>query len=143
MDDSIDRCPFTPGIADNKGCPEIRQETKERLAFAMKSVQFDNGKASLKAVSFSILDEIVEITRQYPDYQLAISGHTDNVGDNDANFNLSTARAKTCYDYIIFRGIKADRLRYAGFGELRPLYENNTAAGRELNRRVEFELTLD
>jgi len=143
IDDSIDRCPTTFGVAANNGCPEIKKETKERLAFAMSAVQFETAKASLKSQSFAVLDEIVDIMRQYPDYNLAIGGHTDNVGDDDGNLRLSTERAKTCYDYLVFRGIKTARLRYAGFGELRPLGDNNTPEGRELNRRVEFELTLD
>lgn len=81
--------------------------------------------------------------RQYPDYTLSISGHTDDIGNDERNLELSQQRAKACYDYLIFRGIKADRLRHAGFGENRPIAENTTASGRELNRRVEFELILD
>jgi outer membrane protein OmpA-like peptidoglycan-associated protein len=141
--DDKDKCPNTAGPASNNGCPEIRKETKERLAFAMQAVQFETGKASLKGPSYAILDEIVEIMRQYPDYKLSISGHTDNVGDDDTNLRLSTERAKACQDYFIFRGISAARLRFAGFGEARPLADNDSASGREVNRRVEFELTLD
>lgn len=141
--DDVDKCPTTKGPASSSGCPEIRKETKDRLAFAMQAVQFESGVDRLKGQSYSILDEIVEIMRQYPDYKLAIGGHTDNVGDEDTNFRLSTARAKACYDYFVFRGISANRLRYAGFGDLRPLADNETASGREINRRVEFELTLD
>lgn len=141
--DKNDKCPNTPGLATNYGCPEVKQETKERLAFATKAVQFETGKATLKNQSFAILDEIVDIMRQYPDYTLSISGHTDNVGDERDNLRLSESRAKTCYDYMMFRGIKANRLRFAGFGENRPIAENDTREGREQNRRVEFELVLE
>ncbi|MCB9306175.1 MAG: OmpA family protein [Lewinellaceae bacterium] len=141
--DSADKCPYTPGLSTNFGCPEVKPEVKERLAFATKAVQFQTGRSTLKNESFSILDEIVEIMRQYPDYTLSISGHTDNVGDEQKNKRLSEARAKACYDYFMFRGIKAKRLRYAGFGENRPIAENDTPEGREQNRRVEFELVLD
>lgn len=141
--DSKDKCPNTPGLATNFGCPEVKAEVKERLAFATKVVQFETGKAVLKNQSFAILDEIVDIMRQYPDYTLSISGHTDNVGDDRDNLRLSEARAKTCYEYFMFRGIKANRLRYAGFGENRPIADNDTREGREQNRRVEFELVLD
>ncbi|MBK8554872.1 MAG: OmpA family protein [Lewinellaceae bacterium] len=109
----------------------------------MDAVQFETGKATLISTSFDNLDGIVEIMRQYPDYKLSISGHTDNVGDDEKNLKLSTDRAKTCYDYLIFRGVRSERLRYAGFGEARPVADNSTPAGREKNRRVEFELTLD
>ncbi|MBK7937008.1 MAG: thrombospondin type 3 repeat-containing protein [Lewinellaceae bacterium] len=139
--DNIDKCPNTPGT--NFGCPEVKQEVKERLAFATKAVQFETGRATLKNHSFAILDEIVEIMRQYPDYTLSISGHTDDIGDERDNLRLSESRAKTCYDYFMFRGIKANRLRFAGFGENRPIAGNDTKDGREQNRRVEFELILD
>lgn len=141
--DDIDRCPTTPGIASNRGCPEVRQETKQQLSLAMDAVQFETGKATLVRSSYDILDGIVEIMRQYPDYKLAISGHTDDIGDDERNLKLSTDRAKACYDYLVFRGVRADRLRFAGFGETRPIADNRTPAGRERNRRVEFELTLD
>ncbi|MEZ4917667.1 MAG: OmpA family protein [Saprospiraceae bacterium] len=141
--DNLDRCPNTAGSASNRGCPEIKAETKQQLSLAMDAVQFNTGKSTLKSTSFDILDGVVEIMRQYPDYKLSISGHTDDVGDEERNLNLSRERAKACYDYLIFRGVKESRLRYAGFGEARPIASNDTAAGREKNRRVEFELTLD
>lgn len=141
--DANDKCPNTAGPASNFGCPEVKQEVKERLKFATKAVQFETARAVLKNQSFAVLDEIVDIMRQYPDYTLSISGHTDNIGDGNKNLRLSESRAKTCYDYLLFRGIKAERLRYAGFGEERPIAENDTAEGREQNRRVEFELILD
>lgn len=141
--DKDDKCPTTAGPASNFGCPEVKQEVKERLKFATGAVQFETAKAVLKNHSFPVLDEIVEIMRQYPDYTLSISGHTDNIGDEKKNFRLSESRAKTCYDYLIFRGIKPERLRYAGFGAERPIADNSTKAGREQNRRVEFELVLD
>jgi outer membrane protein OmpA-like peptidoglycan-associated protein len=141
--DKDDRCPNSAGPASNSGCPEMKPEVKERLKIATKSVQFETAKATLKNYSFAVLDEIVGIMREYPDYTLSISGHTDNVGDAAKNQRLSEARAKTCYDYFIFKGIKSERLRYAGFGEERPLFDNNTSYGREQNRRVEFEMTLE
>lgn len=141
--DKIDRCPNTAGPASNNGCPEVKAETKERLAFATKAVQFESAKATLKSVSYAVLDTVILILRQYPDYKLAISGYTDNVGSEESNLKLSNDRAKACYDYFIFRGIKADRLRYAGFGPARPIKSNDTAEGREMNRRVEFELMLE
>lgn len=141
--DAVDKCPNSPGPASNNGCPEVKPETKERLKYATRAVQFETGKAKLKNESFAVLDEIVDIMRQYPDYTLSISGHTDNVGEEKKNQRLSESRAKSCYDYLTFRGIKTERLRYAGFGEERPIADNKTADGREQNRRVEFELILE
>lgn len=141
--DNLDKCPSTAGPATNFGCPEVKKETKERLEFATKNVQFETGKVELKSSSFKILDEIAGIMKQYPDYKLSIRGHTDNVGDPERNLRLSTERAKTCYDYFVYRGIKPERLRSAGYGDTRPLGDNNRTAGRTKNRRVEFELMLD
>lgn len=141
--DNLDKCPNTPGIAANNGCPEVKEEVRQKLATATRAVQFDTGRATLKGPSFAVLDEVVEIMRQNPSYILSISGHTDNVGSDDQNLRLSKERAKTCYDYLIFRGIRAERLRHNGFGPYRPIADNRTPEGRELNRRVEFELIFD
>ncbi|MFN0014384.1 MAG: OmpA family protein [Saprospiraceae bacterium] len=141
--DNLDKCVNSPGPTTNFGCPEVKKETKERLEFATKNVQFETGKTELKSSSFKILDEIVDILKQYPDYKLDIRGHTDNVGDSDRNLSLSTDRAKTCYDYFVYRGIKAERVRSAGFGDTKPIGDNKRTAGRAKNRRVEFDLVLD
>lgn len=141
--DHLDKCPNTAGPASSYGCPEIKQEVRERLAYAMRAVQFETGKATLLRSSYPVLDELVEIMRQYPDYKMVISGHTDNVGDDDRNLKLSEARAQTCFDYLVFRGVQASRMRFAGYGETRPMADNSTNAGRELNRRVEFELKVE
>lgn len=141
--DNEDKCPTTVGLVTNFGCPEIKKETKERLAFAMKAVQFEVARATIKQESYAILEEIVGIMNQYPDYKLKIGGHTDDIGDENRNLRLSTDRAKACHDYFLLRRIDPKRLRYNGFGESKPMADNTTPAGRELNRRVEFELTLD
>jgi len=141
--DNLDKCPTTPGPDTNFGCPEVKKEDKKRLEFATKNVQFELGKSDLKASSFKILDEIVALLKQYPDYKLDIRGHTDNVGDPERNMRLSTERAKTCYDYFVYRGIKPERLRSTGFGDTKPIGDNNRTAGRTLNRRVEFDMVLD
>jgi len=148
--DHLDKCPTEFGISSNFGCPEpkkdipeVKKEVKEQLATAARAVQFESAKAVLKNESYAVLDQVVAIMRQNPDYTLSISGHTDDVGDDERNLRLSQDRAKACYDYLIFRGIKADRIRHAGFGEARPIAGNDTAEGREQNRRVEFELILE
>jgi OmpA-OmpF porin, OOP family len=139
--DNIDKCPNSSGSGSASGCPEVKQEVRERLAFATKAVQFESGKAVLKAVSYEILDEIASIMKSYPDYKLIVSGHTDNQGNDVQNMNLSSERAKTCVDYLAFKGISASRMRSAGFGENRPIADNSNDYGRELNRRVEFEMS--
>lgn len=140
IDDSRDKCPDAPGSVANMGCPEIKKEDKEVLDFAMRAVQFDSGKATLKVESYSILDQVAGILGKYPNYNLVISGHTDNTGTASTNQVLSEKRAKSCYEYLISKGINAARMSYAGYGESRPISGNDTLRGRLLNRRVEFNL---
>lgn len=140
--DDQDLCPEEAGLASNKGCPELKAEVKEVLDFAMRAVQFETGRATLKAESYPVLDQIVQIMKEYPVYSLRISGHTDNVGAESTNQILSEQRARACYDYLGSSGIVLNRMSYAGFGESRPIADNNTAEGRRLNRRTEFELYI-
>jgi OmpA-OmpF porin, OOP family len=138
--DKFDNCPTIPGPASNKGCPEIEKADRETLDFAMRAVQFDLGRATLKVESFTILDKVARIMKKYPDYNLAIGGHTDNTGSDQFNLDLSERRAKVCYEYLISQGINVSRLSYAGYGSTRPISSNSNETGRYLNRRVEFNL---
>jgi outer membrane protein OmpA-like peptidoglycan-associated protein len=141
IEDPKDKCPNTYGPISNGGCPIIEAADREVLSFAMKAVQFELGKATLKTESFSVLNQIVNIMKKYPDYKLNIEGHTDNTGASDVNQKLSENRAKSCYDYLLQKGIPANRLSFKGFGQTRPIADNSTYSGRTLNRRVEFNLT--
>jgi outer membrane protein OmpA-like peptidoglycan-associated protein len=141
IEDSKDKCPNTAGPVTNNGCPVIEAADREVLSFAMKAVQFELGKATLKTESYSVLNQIVNIMKKYPDYKLNIEGHTDNTGAFDVNQKLSESRAKSCYEYLVQKGIPASRMSYKGFGQSRPIADNSTYSGRTLNRRVEFNLT--
>ena len=72
--------------------------------------------------------------------KVRIEGHTDNTGAADFNTKLSQGRAKAVRDYLVKKGVAADRLEAKGFGPTQPIGDNKTAAGREANRRVEFEI---
>ncbi len=137
--DGDDRCPTQAGAAP-EGCPEIKQEVKEQLAYAAKAVRFETGSAKLMESSYIILSEIGGIMRAYRDYDLAISGHTDDVGSDLTNLTLSQERAEACRRFIVATGIPESRISSAGYGESRPIGDNTTAEGRRLNRRVEFKL---
>lgn len=141
--DADDRCPDQPGMITNGGCPELEREVQEVLDFAMRAVQFETGKATLKAVSYDVLDQIAAIMERYPGYKLRISGHTDNVGARSNNQILSEERAESCYEYLISAGVDPARITHTGYGESRPIASNNTAEGKSLNRRVEFELYVE
>lgn len=139
MHDGLDNCPATPGLVTNQGCPEIKKEEREVLEFAAQAVVFETGQATLKAESYAILDQVAEVMKKYPDYKLNIIGHTDDVGPASNNQKLSEARAKACLEYLKSR-VDASRLSFEGLGESKPIADNDTEEGRELNRRVEFDL---
>lgn len=140
--DHLDKCPTVAGAVANDGCPEIKEEAKKRLEWAASNILFESGKSVLKVSSYKVLEEVVSILNEYPDYNVSVEGHTDSQGDDAMNQRLSEARAKAAADFLITKGVDANRVSSIGFGESRPIADNNTAAGRQQNRRVEFTLTL-
>ncbi|MCB0704624.1 MAG: thrombospondin type 3 repeat-containing protein [Saprospiraceae bacterium] len=140
VDDSQDSCPNTAGSVSNYGCPEIKPEEKEVIVAAAQAVVFEVGKATLKAESYAVLDQVADILLKYPDYKVMISGHTDNTGKSESNKALSQERANSCYEYLVSKGISRHRMQFKGMGEEKPIASNATEEGRELNRRVEFDL---
>jgi len=140
--DNEDRCITQAGPASNKGCPELKKEEKAMVELAVKAVQFETGKAVLLASSTKILDDVAGILVRNTAYSLNIGGHTDNVGDDKMNQVLSEKRAKAVFDYLVGKGVAAIRMTSAGYGETKPKGDNKTKAGRDLNRRVEFDLFI-
>ncbi len=140
--DRDDRCPDKPGPASNFGCPEVSQADRDILAAAVQNVQFATNSANLLPSSYAVLDQVAALMARYPEYRLIISGHTDSIGDDKFNLDLSKRRAKACYDYLVSKGVAPHRMTHEGYGETRPIADNNTEAGRAKNRRVEFELRL-
>lgn len=138
--DSEDKCPDVAGPASNKGCPEMKEEVKKRLAFAARNIQFETGKATIRPVSYKILDEVASILNEYSYYDVNVDGHTDDVGNDASNLQLSKDRAASAVAYLVSKGIPASRLVSEGYGETKPVGNNKTAAGRAQNRRVEFNL---
>ena len=106
-------------------------------------VLFDSGKATLRRSAYPVLDRVAQVLKEIPDQPVGVEGHTDNVpikvsgwADNDA---LSLARAQAVVDYLVTkRGLEAGRLTAIGYGESRPIASNDTADGRQKNRRVEI-----
>ena len=140
IDDSRDKCPSQPGSVANNGCPGIDASDLSTLETAMRAVQFNTGKATLKSESYPVLNQISTIMDKYPGYNLIIAGHTDNVGSAVNNQLLSERRAQACFEYLIRRGVSSSRMSHTGYGEESPISENNSLNGRALNRRVEFNL---
>jgi outer membrane protein OmpA-like peptidoglycan-associated protein len=101
---------------------------------------FETGKATLQPEAFVVLDELVAYLNRKDDQRIEIGGHTDNVGKAAANLKLSMERATAVMDYLVAKGISADRLEARGYGMTEPVEENTTAAGRAQNRRTEVKV---
>ena len=138
--DSADNCPNLPGLIRLNGCPEVEEKVRREITAAARNVQFETGKSTLKTESFRVLESVVKILEANPDYKLDIEGHTDDRGNDATNLQLSDDRARTCYEYLIVRGIDPVRLSARGYGESRPIASNATKTGRSENRRVAFVL---
>lgn len=141
--DYLDNCPKVPGVAANKGCPEIKKEVRTLFQKALQGIQFETGKFVIKSVSYKILNQIAEVLIANPTYLIEVRGHTDNVGKPDANLILSEKRAEAVRLYLIGKGVAEKRMTSHGFGDTLPVATNKTAAGRALNRRVEFVVTFE
>ncbi|WP_437625885.1 OmpA family protein [Sorangium sp. So ce1151] len=145
--DAKDACPKEPGEPSpepaKNGCPQfIRRITGSSEIQILKQVQFATGSARILQNSYGILDEVVRLLKVNPEITLvAIEGHTDNRGPDQLNEKLSNDRAHSVRTYLIDRGgIDPARLTAAGFGPRRPIDSNDTEAGRQKNRRVEFHI---
>ncbi|MEM7163275.1 MAG: OmpA family protein [Bacteroidota bacterium] len=140
--DGEDKCPEVAGIKANKGCPEVKEEVKELFTRALTGIKFESGKDIIKTSSFSILDNVVKVMQENPAYNLDIHGHTDSQGDDTKNMDLSRRRAASVKTYLVNKGIGSTRMKTQGFGETRPIANNNTSTGRAQNRRVEFKVNF-
>lgn len=108
-----------------------------------EKILFDFDKSSLTSDAQGNLDKIITVLHKYPDTNIEIQGHTDNVGSESYNQGLSVKRAKSVYKYLKAKDISGSRLTTRGFGEDVPRYTNETTDGRAQNRRVEFLITAN
>jgi outer membrane protein OmpA-like peptidoglycan-associated protein len=141
--DLDDFCPNTPGVpgGDHPGCPKKSSliVVTEREIRITQQIQFEFNKAVIRpGISFKILDEVASVLNDNPKISLEVQGHTDNVGGDGYNMNLSQKRADSVRAYLVSKGIAPSRLVSKGYGFHQPLVPNTTASNRELNRRVQF-----
>jgi outer membrane protein OmpA-like peptidoglycan-associated protein len=127
----VDECPNTmPGvIVDARGC-EIPTEIQ------LPDVRFETNSDRLRPGAERTLNDAADTLMRNPGLQTEVAGYTDSRGDENYNRGLSERRAKTVRDYLIDRGVDANSLSWRGYGEANPIADNETAEGRELNRRV-------
>ncbi len=163
--DNLDRCPATPAgmTVDANGCPIDEDNdgvfnmdddcprtppgfkvnargcvVEEQTVIVLKSVHFAFDSAELTREARVLLDRVVEGLRNQQSLRMAIAGHTDSLGTEAYNQALSLRRADSVRRFLVEQGIASDRLLSEGFGELRPIADNETEEGRASNRRVEF-----
>ncbi len=104
----------------------------------LHDINFSTNDFSLDDNSKRIIDLFIEFLNENPTVKVEIQGHTDNIGDDKSNQKLSEERAKSVYDYVLSQNVDSNRLKYKGYGESKPIADNNTAAGRAKNRRTVF-----
>jgi OOP family OmpA-OmpF porin len=171
--DSVDQCPGTPPgtpvntngcpvastgtDTDGDGVPDVADrcpETKRGLTvdvagcvvgqtMTLQGVKFHNNSAELTEDSRGILDGVARTLSSQKNLAVEIGGHTDAIGTEAFNLLLSQQRAESVRQYLIGRGIDSGRMTAQGYGEFQPVASNESEAGRESNRRVEFKIIVE
>ena len=116
------------------------QKLKPGAQIVLENVFFETNSYALKPESRVELDKLVSLLAANPQRKVEIGGHTDNVGSDEANLQLSDNRAKSVVEYLVSKGIDAGRLTYKGYGETQPIADNESDEGRAKNRRTEFRV---
>jgi OOP family OmpA-OmpF porin len=140
VNDEEDSCVNEPGIPELHGCPPVAQKVKAAVEIAAKNIFFKLGSHELLPSSYSALDEVAKILFENPDLLLDIEGHSDNVGTARINKQLSAQRATAIFEYLVSKGVVADKILTIGYGSEKPVANNATVQGRAMNRRVELKL---
>ena len=105
-----------------------------------KNIYFNTDSNSIRSgFYYTMLDDVAEIMLKNKDVTFSVSGYTDDVGSEEYNLKLSERRANEARNYLIERGVEADRVSAKGYGKIDPTYSNETAQGKQLNRRVEIK----
>ena len=151
--DKLDKCPGTPAgvVVDGSGCPLkipvpviqekviITEADRKVVEEAIKNLEFDLGKATIRDKSYATLNRVAALLVE-KNFSLKLAGHTDNTGSMALNLRLSKERAEAVKAYLVSQGANPSRIEAVGYGPNQPIATNKTAAGRQLNRRVEFTL---
>lgn len=121
---------------------ELSLSELDNRVISVSKVLFESGRSDLSPGFLGALEHVLKVIEKYPELELVIEAHTDNVGKDASNQALSEARAQMVEQYFILEGIDKSRLRPIGYGPSRPVADNRTEAGRAENRRVDFRLNV-
>ncbi len=121
---------------------EVQRKSEEELVVVLREkILFDVNEYTLKTGAQDNLVKIADVVRQYPDFNIQVEGHTDSTGTEAYNQTLSERRAQSVADFLVGQGLDPTRIYAVGYGEMRPVATNDTAEGRQQNRRVELHIT--
>ena len=144
--DKIDSCINLAGVPEYKGCPEpvkLAAVEKRILQKAFSSLEFESGKDIIKPASLPSLNALAKLLVNHKtDWQIKLSGHTDNEGTEESNFVLSEKRAKALQNYLNKKGVPAENTLVEWFGQTKPIADNTSKEGKKKNRRVEMTLLM-
>ncbi len=135
--DNLDKAP-----TESVSSPKMENKERDIITTAFNSLEFAYNESTILLTSNESLDALASLLKQKQDWKLQISGHTDNIGNQEENLVLSQERAEAVKDYLVKRGIASERIETQFFGSLKPIANNETEEGRQKNRRVEMKITF-
>jgi outer membrane protein OmpA-like peptidoglycan-associated protein len=142
--DKYDRCPDAAGPEQNYGCPEYEDAEVEEDKIELEDrVYFAWDSADIKEQSHGILDQAAKVLKENEGFTVRVEGHADATGLASYNQQLSERRAQAVVDYLVEQGVDRDRFVVKGYSSSQPADSNLTDAGRQKNRRVEFNIDLE
>jgi outer membrane protein OmpA-like peptidoglycan-associated protein len=141
---AADACPFERGAADpnpqQNGCPRFVRVTQDEIVIKQR-IEFTTYGAKLNEAydSTDLLTEVKDVIESHPEYQtIEVQGHTDDMGNEEFNQQLSQRRAEAVREWLVEHGIAPERLVAKGYGFTKPIADNRVRTGRQANRRVQF-----
>jgi len=141
--DTQDLCPSIIGGIEYRGCPKPKainiNNINQQIGTLASNIYFDSNSDKINPVSYSTIDEIINLMKNVPNIKFIIEGHTDDKNSAKYNLYLSNRRALSVKKYLIKKGVNSKKIESKGYGESRPKFSNFNAGGRQLNRRVEIK----
>lgn len=119
---------------------EVTRQDNNIILTMPDAITFDFAQSAVKPQFYGVLNNLASTLNQFPQTRIQIAGHTDNVGSDASNLQLSQQRANSVRSYLAGSGVAPDRMQAVGYGETRPIADNSTDYGRAQNRRVEITL---
>lgn len=126
-------------LAESEAVSVQRQGNNLALNFKSDLV-FDSGSAVVKGATTADLQQVAKVLNEYPQTRILVAGHTDSTGSSESNQKLSERRANAVKSLLINNGVSGDRIVAKGYGKTQPIASNDTAAGRQQNRRVKITI---